>query len=47
MSVSTRTEGSALLPATFTSARHCDIECTSDADCPAAEECIDSLCELP
>jgi hypothetical protein len=47
MSVSTRTEGSALLPATFTSARHCDIACTTDADCPSSEQCVGSSCELP
>ena len=36
---STRTEGSALYPSTFTVARHCEMPCTSDANCPAAERC--------
>ena len=35
----TRTEGSQLYPASFTAARHCEISCSSDADCPAAERC--------
>jgi hypothetical protein len=40
MSVSTRTEGSSLLPASFTSARHCEIPCARDSDCPTRERCV-------
>jgi hypothetical protein len=39
MSVNTRTNGTSLLPASFTSARHCEIRCSTNADCPAGEEC--------
>jgi hypothetical protein len=38
-SVNTRTTGTALLPASFTSARHCEIPCTRDADCPSMHRC--------
>jgi hypothetical protein len=39
MSVNTRTNGSSLLPSSFTSARHCEIRCSSDAGCPSGEVC--------
>jgi hypothetical protein len=38
-SVDRRTNGSSILPASFTAARHCEISCSTDADCPAGERC--------
>jgi hypothetical protein len=37
--VGTTTYGSSLLPASFTTARHCEIPCTGDSDCPPRERC--------
>ncbi len=38
-SVNTRTNGTSLLPASFTSARHCELSCAADSDCPTGERC--------
>ncbi len=39
MSVNTRTWGTSLLPSSATTALHCEISCTSNADCPPSHEC--------
>ncbi len=39
MSVNDRTNGSSILPSAFTVPRHCEISCSSDADCPDGERC--------
>ena len=36
---SVSTNGSSILPASFTTARHCEVPCTTNADCPAMERC--------
>jgi hypothetical protein len=38
--VNTRTNGTSLLPASFTAPRHCEIACTSNANCPTGERCV-------
>ena len=38
-SVGTTTTGTTLLPASFTAARHCEIPCTTTADCPTLHRC--------
>jgi hypothetical protein len=38
-SINRRTNGSSILPASFTSARHCETPCVTSADCPAGERC--------
>ncbi len=37
---STRTNGSSILPSTFTAPRHCEIPCSADSDCPTRERCV-------
>ncbi len=39
----TRTVGNDLYPASFTAPRHCEIPCTSAADCPAGERCVRAM----
>ena len=34
------TNGSSLLPSSFTAPRHCEIPCSSDSDCPTGERCV-------
>jgi hypothetical protein len=34
------TNGTSLLPASFTAPRHCEIPCTSSSDCPSGERCV-------
>ncbi len=38
-SINDETVGAATLPASFTAARHCEIPCSTDADCPALHRC--------
>ncbi len=48
MSVNAQTNGSSILPATFTSPRHCSIDCSRDRDCPTGEVCSSlGRCALP
>jgi hypothetical protein len=35
-----RTNGTSILPSSFTSPRHCEITCTTSADCPRGERCV-------
>jgi hypothetical protein len=39
-SVLRNTNGTSLLPASFTAPRHCEVPCTSNADCPSGERCV-------
>ena len=39
----TTTNGTQLLPASFTSPRHCEIPCSSAADCPTGERCVRAM----
>ena len=39
-SVNRRTNGTSILPAAFTAPRHCEISCSSSADCPTGERCV-------
>ena len=38
-SINRRTNGSSILPATFTVPRHCEMSCATSADCPTGERC--------
>ncbi|MCZ7685924.1 MAG: MopE-related protein [Sandaracinaceae bacterium] len=38
-SVNARTNGTSILPPSFTVPRHCEIRCTTNADCPTGERC--------
>ncbi|MDH5491966.1 MAG: hypothetical protein OEY14_08425, partial [Myxococcales bacterium] len=38
-SINRSSSGSATLPASYTSVRHCEMRCASTADCPALERC--------
>jgi hypothetical protein len=38
-SVNRSTNGSSILPSSFTQARHCEIPCTTSANCPTGERC--------
>ncbi|MDQ3034756.1 MAG: MopE-related protein [Myxococcota bacterium] len=40
MSINRLTNGSSILPSAFTAPRHCEIPCSSAADCPAGERCV-------
>ena len=40
-SINTRTRGIDTLPASFTTARHCEIPCSTNADCPSGERCAE------
>jgi hypothetical protein len=39
-SISRRTNGTSILPASFTAPRHCEIPCSTAADCPSGERCV-------
>jgi len=39
----TTTNGTSILPASFTAPRHCEISCSSAADCPAGERCVRAM----
>ena len=39
----TSTNGRALYPASFTAPRHCEIPCSSAADCPSGERCVRAM----